>query len=94
MTQERRYKKVEVSPELLTNFFQESDRYFTVADGIPEDASFVRVLEDHETGNLWIVFEHESFEPIGEGAEIPKMLVAFNSVAPEAVDVHGDDRNE
>lgn len=69
----RRVKKLRVTPEFIEDVFQEDDFPTKVTDGIPDDATLQRIIDEPSRGEYWLVFESAAFEPLAEGERIPEI---------------------
>jgi hypothetical protein len=62
--------------ELMTKGFKNSGS-IECTEGLPDGAVYVRSYTDEEKKTGYLVFEHESFEPVEEGAWIPELRVTL-----------------
>lgn len=72
---ENRIKRIEISNHMMADFLKDSPAYTT---DLPEDASFVRIFDHEERDSQWMVLWSSEFEPVPEGARIPKLEVTVH----------------
>lgn len=55
-------------------------------EGVPQDAVLVDAHSDHCMGHkvLLLVFEHPSFAPVSEGADVPVLIGKFTRIVEGA----------
>lgn len=79
----RRLRRIEVSPEFLTDLMREGGmRAAMVSHGIPDGARMVQMNVEPVTLMLSLYVEHESFAPVEVGREIPRLNVILRVYAP------------
>lgn len=77
---ERRWVAVEIPLHFLQEIFTTGYRFDSrvyVKDGLPEGAKFVMACYDARNipPDALYVFEHESFDVVKEGTEIPRKII-------------------
>lgn len=79
---DRRFVAVEFSPAIILDFFEQDSTRFAdsvCSKGLPKDCKFIwtYVKPDYTPHTIVIVVEHDSFEPVAPGAEIPTFIPEF-----------------
>lgn len=69
---ERRVVRLRVDPESMGQLMITNGAY-RVVSGVPVDARCLGAHVDPLSGNLWLQFESEEFEPVSEGGVIPEL---------------------
>lgn len=65
---------IKVTPSFFGGIVRPSgDKVFSVDSDVPEDAKFIDAHYDPMFGCFRVYFEHESFQDIPEGCEIPEL---------------------
>ena len=75
-----RLRVAPVRAELLVKLLVEGNRLDNSARcvmGLPEGARLVEAFEDPHKDYVYFVFEHESFDAVADGAEIPAVKVMY-----------------
>jgi hypothetical protein len=71
---DNRLRRVRVAPPVLFFMLQDNpNAWFQPAENrLPKDARLVNAYFDADRNMFYLVVEHESFEPVGEGQVIPE----------------------
>ena len=89
---ERRLARVAISQEFLVEMLREGYeqiRPMRVVKGVPKDAQLITGYFDYSTMIGYIVFEHEEFEPVQPGSEIPIIDIHIKTwYDPEAEEIY------
>lgn len=75
--QDRKIVRVPIATELIGEFPKLSEYLFKCHNPIPVDAKLVSFFADPERCLIYLVYEHESFEPIALGRLIPEWKLEF-----------------
>lgn len=79
----RKAMRFSITPELVAALLLEcrvierGGKSYRVTPSIPSDARGLRFGLDELTGNLSVVVEHDSFEPVRHGDRIPEVMVGY-----------------
>lgn len=77
----QRLKRYDITGNVLPDLL--SPGTHRVETGIPKDAETRRLGYDHTEDKVFLVVEHESFDPVEEGMEIPRGEVTLTTVRTE-----------
>lgn len=75
----KRLKTLPVTEEFITLLLENPQNYY-VKSGIPEGTNYVKMYYEHARDCAYIVFQNDSWEPVGEGAKIPEMNVEVREI--------------
>jgi hypothetical protein len=67
---------VEMSGQYLEFLMKQSNLWFKVIRGMPEDAKMVRLGYNSDVDLIYLVFEHPVFKEIEPGEKIPKRTIS------------------
>lgn len=82
---ERRLMRVGLSRRFLIDLFTQGVelKNLRVVHGLPEDAILHYSFFDPSTAIGWLCFEHDSFDIVKHGEEIPVFEIKVESIDPE-----------
>jgi len=81
MLTERRLVKVYIDQDYLIEFMTQGKEISRkVIEGIPADAILISSNFDHERFAAYFIFQHESFQKVYIGEEIPVMDIKVKNV--------------
>lgn len=62
-----------------------------IASVIPLEAKLMRIDENHDTGNVYMLYEHESFQTSSEGSPYPRLNVTGYGCMLFGKDIQGEE---
>jgi len=90
--------KVPFSRQMFADLFKDSyktdeiegqtyeyEERLEISDGLPEDASLVKIDYERQTDTYFFIFESSEFDLVGEGEEIPRKDIEITSHTQEVV---------
>lgn len=88
----RRLKVIQLSSSSLQWFVTQGPVSYTVIQGLPDDARFCGWLQVDAMNSIGTVWEHETFDIVPEGGQIPWMRVEFQVYGPGTKNKYLEDK--
>lgn len=70
-------RRIVIGREFILDLFDPQTR---VVNGLPEDASFVKMWEDHTRDTFEIMIQSETFTPVEQGEQVPEYDLVFEDM--------------